>query len=125
ARTISGPTTIRGGAGDDHILVNYTSALAQTYVEAIAATLTLAGGDDGDTYDVGLVGNVSATINVFDGGSGGTDTLRLWGTNGADYWTNTGAVVDALQVNGTTLVPVPGGSDERVTYDAALERVQL
>ena len=86
--SISGPTTIDAGQGNDVIRVNFNAQGQQTFVSGIDGELTLHGQQGSDRYEIGLAGKISSRINVFDQSRGdpGINRLRIYGTNLADYF---------------------------------------
>lgn len=123
--SISGPTTIDAGGGNDVIRVNYNDQGKQTFVSGIDGELTLHGQQGSDRYEIGLAGQVSSRINVFDQSRGdpGINRLRIYGTNEVDYFllrankTVGVGMVAAIEVDANR-VPVAGGVIERINYDA-------
>ena len=77
--SISGPTTIDAGQGNDVIRVNFNDQGKQTFVSGIDGELTLHGQQGSDRYEIGLAGQISSRINVFDqsGGDPGHDLRSL------------------------------------------------
>ena len=69
-RSISGTTTISMGEGNDIVRVNYTRDGAQTNLSGIDGELTLHGQQGSDQDLVGLAGQASSRINVFDQSNG-------------------------------------------------------
>ena len=123
--SISGTTTVFGGAGNDIIRVNYDAQGQQTFVSGIDGELTLHGQAGSDLYEIGLAGQISSRINVFDQSRGdtGINRLRIYGTNQADFFLFRAnkdigiGVVAAIEVDANRL-PVAGGVIERINYDA-------
>ncbi|MBL8479225.1 MAG: hypothetical protein JNK59_07945, partial [Sterolibacteriaceae bacterium] len=124
-RSISGPTTIDAGQGNDVIRVNFDDKGEQTFVSGIDGELTLHGQQGSDRYEIGLAGQISSRINVFDqsGGDPGINRLRIYGTNDIDFFLlrankDVGiGMVSAVEVDANR-APVPGGVIERINYDA-------
>src|SRR4029077_10064574 len=123
--SISGPTTIDAGAGNDVIRVNFDDQGKQTFRSGIDGELTLHGQAGSDRYEIGLAGEISSRINVFDlsNGDTGINRLRIYGTNEADFFLLRAnkaigiGMVAAIEVDANR-VPVPGGVIERINYDA-------
>jgi len=115
-QSISGPTTIKAGNGNDTIRVNYFSNGKQTFVSGIDGELTLHGQFGSDRYEIGLAGQISSRINVFDQSKGdpGIDRLRIFGTNEIDFFLLRGnqniglGMVAAIEVD-ENREPVGGG----------------
>ncbi|MBK8118783.1 MAG: hypothetical protein IPK39_05835 [Sulfuritalea sp.] len=122
--SISGPTTIDAGQGNDVIRVNFDRNGRQTFVSGINGVLTLHGQEGSDLYEIGLAGQISSRINVFDQSRGdpGTNRLRIYGTEQADFFLlrankDVGiGMVAAIEVDANR-VPVAGGVIERINYD--------
>ncbi|HTD67143.1 MAG TPA: calcium-binding protein, partial [Candidatus Limnocylindria bacterium] len=123
-QSTSGSATIDLGGGNDVVRVNYKNDGSQTFLSGIVGELTLHGQEGGDLYEIGLAGEISSRINVFDQSKGdpGIDRLRIFGTNEADFF-----LIRANQEIGRGMVaavevdvnrePVPGGVIERINYD--------
>jgi hypothetical protein len=62
--SISGPTTVDAGNGNDIIRVNFDSQGKQTFRSGIDGELTLHGQQGSDLYEIGLAGEISSRINV-------------------------------------------------------------
>jgi len=133
--SISGVTTINGGDQSNIFNVNFDIDGRQTFENGIAAELTLNGEDGGDSYNVGLAGQGSSEINVFDNGAAGIDDLEVFGTNNGDYFLLR-ASKQRLDSNGNVLPrvgmvaaievdeagdPREGGGIERINYNAEIE----
>ena len=121
----SGPTTISMGNGNDVVRVNYDRNNVQTFVSGIDGVLTLHGEQGSDRYLIGLAGQISSRINVFDQSRGdpGIDRLQIFGTNEIDYFLFRAnkqiqqGMVAAIEVD-ENREPVEGGVIERINYDA-------
>ena len=91
----------------------------------IDGELTLHGQQGSDRYEIGLAGQISSRINVFDDSRGdpGINRLRIYGTNQADFFLLRAnkevgiGMVAAVEVDANRL-PVAGGVIERINYDA-------
>ena len=124
-KSTSGAMTIDAGNGNDVIRVNFDANGNQTFVSGIDGELTLHGQQGSDRYEIGLAGQISSRINVFDQSRGdpGINRLRIYGTNQADFFLLRAnkaigqGMVAAIQVDANR-VPVPGGVIERINYDA-------
>ena len=68
--------------------VNYDSNGSQTGKSGIDGVLTLHGQQGSDQYYIGLAGQISSRINVFDQsrGDSGIDRLRVFGTEESDFF---------------------------------------
>jgi hypothetical protein len=64
--SISGIDDDRRRRGNDVIRVNYNDQGKQTFVSGIDGELTLHGQQGSDRYEIGLAGQISSRINVFD-----------------------------------------------------------
>src|SRR6185295_3290827 len=123
--SISGTTTVAAGQGNDVIRVNFDDQGKQTFRSGIDGVLTLHGEQGSDRYEIGLAGQISSRINVFDDSRGdpGINRLRIYGTNQADFFLLRAnkdigqGMVAAIEVDANR-VPVAGGVIERINYDA-------
>jgi hypothetical protein len=96
----------------------------QTFRSGINGELTLHGQQGSDLYEIGLAGEISSRINVFDQSRRpGINRLRIYGTNEADFFLLRAnkdlglGMVAAIEVDANRL-PVAGGVIERINYDA-------
>ena len=90
----------------------------------VALAVTLHGQQGSDRYEIGLAGEISSRINVFDQSQGdpGINRLRIFGTNQVDFFLLRAnkdigqGMVAAIEVDADR-VPVAGGVIERINYD--------
>ena len=130
---ISGPTTIRGGGGDDIIRVNYDQNGVQTFASGVASSLLLKGENGSDIYEIGLAGLATATVDIDDDAGAadtGNDRVRIFGNDDdniflfrANQLSDRG-VVASYQVD-ENLLPVAGGFVERVNYNSEIELIDV
>ncbi len=123
--TLTAPTTVNGGTGNDSFTVNATAA----------AALILDGQADSDTFTVNF-GSLAGTVSIADTGGSGTDSLFVNGTAGSDtlvvaatavtrgaetvnysgvetLTVNAGDAGDSITVNGTSApTTVTGGTGD-------------
>ena len=98
----------------------------------LAAVVTVDGGNNGDQYTVNTIGGSTASlINVFDSGSGGTDSLTINGTTNPDYFllraaTSESGLAFVALINAPDPTNIkPTDPVERVNYDTKLEHITL
>ncbi|MFA5028194.1 MAG: hypothetical protein WC713_09980, partial [Candidatus Methylomirabilota bacterium] len=120
--TISGPTTLNAGGGNDLVRVNYDQAGRQTFRAGIGSALTLHGQAGSDRYEIGLSGLGSSLINVYDqspSGDLGVDSMSIYGTQTSDFFLFRPGMIAAIEVDADRN-PVSNGRIERVNYDSDL-----
>ena len=142
---IGGDTIVDTGNGNDIIRVNYSAPLSdrtglQTGHNGIGGLLTLIGGKDSDTYEIGLSGEAAPNgdnrtlIVVSDGSNVGINQLRVFGNDDPNLFLlraglpSLGAArtasISAYEVDDDNL-PVDGGFFERVSYDSLITSLQI
>ncbi|GAA1929006.1 hypothetical protein [Nocardioides marmoribigeumensis] len=112
--TISGPTAVYGQAGNDSISVNALPGLPNA-TNGIGGRLTLTGGGGSDDYTIQLFSNGSSRIDVVDGvgaSDGGSNTLTINGSTGADTFLLRSGLVAALN----TPDPLAHGEQQSFLY---------
>ncbi|MEX2149864.1 MAG: LEPR-XLL domain-containing protein [Steroidobacteraceae bacterium] len=115
----------RGEGDDDIVFLNViVDTLAPLTSNGVNAVATLDGGNESDTYNIGLIGGAThSLVNVFDSGGPGTDVLNIEGTEAPDLFLLRAAAAQSGLAFVALLNTDP--NYERVNYNTQLETINI
>ncbi|MGP0628314.1 LEPR-XLL domain-containing protein [Nitrospina sp. 32_T5] len=115
----------QGGTGDDLVKLNVdATTLAPLASNGVQSEITLDGGENSDTYQLGLIGGATdSLIHVFDSGLAGTDVLEVTGTENPDRFLLRAAAAES----GLAFIALMNTDPnvERINYNTNLEVITI